>query len=47
MRWAVKLVEAFGADEKRIFAAAAAEVREPLDQDAVYFLRAMIAGLPS
>lgn len=47
MRRAAKLVEVFGADEEGIFAAAAAETQEPLDEDAAYFLRAMIAGLPS
>lgn len=46
MRRAVTLVEAFGADEERIFRAVAAEARGPLDQDAAYFLRALIAGLP-
>lgn len=45
MRQAAKLVEAFGADEGKVFAAAEAETGQPPDEDAAHFLRALIAGL--
>ena len=45
MREAAKLVEAVGADEGKVFAAAEAKTGEPPDEDTAYFLRALIAGL--
>ena len=45
MRQAAKLVGAFGADEGKVFAVAEAETGQPPDEDAAYFLRALIAGL--
>ncbi len=45
MREAAQLVEAIGADEEKVFAAAEAKTGSPPDEDSAYFLRALIAGL--
>jgi glyoxylase-like metal-dependent hydrolase (beta-lactamase superfamily II) len=45
MREAVQLVEAIGADEEKVFAAAKAKTGSPPDEDSSYFLRALISGL--
>lgn len=44
MRLACRLIEQFGDDEAAILAAAQAEIGAAPDEDAVYFVRALIAG---
>lgn len=45
MQEAARLVNLVGADEGKVFSAAAAKTGAPPDEDTAYFLRALIAGL--